>query len=359
MRIEAPLVVGAGPAGCAAAITLARAGASPLLIDRDATPGDAICGGFLSWETAARLASLGVDVAAMGAHPVHNVALFAGNRSAHVPLPAPSWGLSRRAMDTALRDQAIAAGAAFEQRTIRRRDGNNLDTATGPIEADALFLATGKHDLRGAPRPRDAAHSTLGLRFVATDPALAALIGDAIELHLFDGGYCGLVVQEGGRVNFCMAVRKSALTAHGGEPAALIAALSAAHPAFAARADLVDSNLTVDAIGAVPYGWRRQSTGPGQFHLGDQAAVIPSLAGEGIDIALASGIAAAEAWLAGGASASATYQTAFARRTRRPVGLAKLLWNAAERPALAAVALPVLSAIPALTRLAAKFTRIC
>ena len=358
MRIETPLIVGAGPAGCAAAITLARAGAAPLLIDRDAVPGDALCGGFLSWQTAARLAGLGVDVAALGAHPVRTVALFAGRRSATVLLPAPSWGLSRRALDTALREAALAAGAHFEQRSVRRRDGNRLDTGTGPIEAEALFLATGKHDLRGAPRPRDAAHPTLGLRFTATDPALTTLVGDAIELHLFDGGYCGLVVQEGGRVNFCMAVRKSALGEHGGDPAALITALCAAHPAFAARAALAGAAPTVDAIGAVPYGWRRQATASGQFHLGDQAAVIPSLAGEGIDIALASGIAAAESWLAGGAMAASGYQARFARRARRPVGLAKLLWNAAERPALASAALPMLSNFPALTRIAAKQTRI-
>lgn len=328
------------------------------MIDRDATPGDAICGGFLSWETAARLTTLGVDVAAIGAHPVSTVALFAGNRSATVPLPAPSWGLSRRALDTALRAQALHDGAVFEKRTIRRRDGNSLDTATGPLEADTLFLATGKHDLRGAPRPRDAAHPTLGLRFTGDAPALAALCGDAIELHLFDGGYCGLVVQEGGRVNFCMAVRKSVLTAHGGDPAALIAALSAQHPAFAARAALVGTNPTVDAIGAVPYGWRRHDTAPGQFHLGDQAAVIPSLAGEGIDIALASGIAAAAAWLAGGVKSATAYQKAFAARTRRPIGLASALWKAAERPRLAAAAVPTVGQFPSLVRMAARFTRI-
>ena len=358
MRIETPLIVGAGPAGCAAAITLARAGASPLLIDRDAEAGDALCGGFLSWETASRLATLGVDVAALGAHPVRQVALFAGHRSATVSLPAPSWGLSRRTMDTALREAALNAGAQFERRTITRRDGSRLDTTTGPLIADSLFLATGKHDLRGAPRPRDGDNPTLGLRFTGDAPALAALCADAIELHLFDGGYCGLVVQEGGRVNFCMAVRKSALTAHGGHPAGLIAAIADAHPTFAARAALVDAEPTVTAIGAVPYGWRRRSTARGQFHLGDQAAVIPSLAGEGIDIALASGIAAAEAWLAGGANAAPDYQSHFATRTHRPVGLAELLWKAAERPKLAAAALPVLNSLPALVRKAAHWTRI-
>jgi flavin-dependent dehydrogenase len=347
------LIIGAGPAGCAAAITLARAGASPLLIDRHATPGDAICGGFLSWETATRLITLGVDVAAIGAHPVRSVALFAGTHNVRVLLPAQSWGLSRRALDTALKTQALADGARFEQRYVRSFDRGLLDAGSG-----GLFIATGKHDLRGATRPRDGENLTLGLRFTGDAPTLAALIGDTIELHLFDGGYCGLVVQEGGRVNFCMAVRKSALARHGGDPAALMAALSVEHPAFAERAALAGNNPRVDAIGAIPYGWRRQMSEPGLFHLGDQAAVIPSLAGEGIDIALASGIAAAEAWVNGGPDAAATYQTDFAARTRRPVKLAKWLWNAAERPAFAAAALPLLKHVPWLMNMAARRTRI-
>ncbi|MGZ3258959.1 MAG: FAD-dependent monooxygenase, partial [Croceibacterium sp.] len=61
MPEDEPLIVGAGPAGCAAAIVLARGGAHPLLVDRDAEVGDALCGGFLSWRTAEKLRGLGVD----------------------------------------------------------------------------------------------------------------------------------------------------------------------------------------------------------------------------------------------------------------------------------------------------------
>ncbi|MEC7399713.1 MAG: NAD(P)-binding protein [Pseudomonadota bacterium] len=38
--MSAPLILGAGPAGCAAAITLAEQGHTPILIDRDAKVGD-------------------------------------------------------------------------------------------------------------------------------------------------------------------------------------------------------------------------------------------------------------------------------------------------------------------------------
>lgn len=99
MRRTAPLILGAGPAGCAAAIALARAGASPLLLDRDAEPRDALCGGFLSWRTAAQLRALGVDPARLGARPVAQLALFSGERDVVLPLPEASFGLSRRALE--------------------------------------------------------------------------------------------------------------------------------------------------------------------------------------------------------------------------------------------------------------------
>ncbi|HEU4651252.1 MAG TPA: FAD-dependent monooxygenase, partial [Croceibacterium sp.] len=94
----APLILGAGPAGCAAAIALAHDGVRALLLDRDAEPRDQLCGGFLSWRTAEALRAIGVDPAGLGAHRVGRLALHAGRHEAAVPLPAPAYGLSRRAL---------------------------------------------------------------------------------------------------------------------------------------------------------------------------------------------------------------------------------------------------------------------
>ena len=109
-----PLVLGAGPAGCAAAIALAEQGAAPVLLDRDAEVRDQLCGGFLSWRTAEQLRRLGVDPVRLGARRVERVALFARGREVVAPLPALSFGLSRRALDGALRARALAAGSRSE-----------------------------------------------------------------------------------------------------------------------------------------------------------------------------------------------------------------------------------------------------
>ena len=353
------LIVGAGPAGCAAALRLASNGTTSTLIERTRDTGDAICGGFVSWRTLAALDTLGLDLDALGGHPVDTVALFAGDRVVRTRLPQRARGLSRHRLDTAMQALAVARGLGFERGVdVRAVEGHAVRLADGAaLEPDALFLGVGKHDVRGAGRPRHGDDPTLGLRLrIPAHPGLAALVGDAIELHLFDRAYVGVVCQEDGSANVCLATRKSRLAEAGGRPQALLAEFGAGTP-LGDRLAFADVDAASDAIGSVPYGWRTADTVPGLFRLGDQAAVIPSLAGEGIGIAVASGIAAADAYTRTGAGASVDYQRRFARRTRRPVAVAARLWHAAESP-LANLALPLVGMVPGLARVAARMTRI-
>ena len=348
MRHQDPLIVGGGPAGSSAAIILARGGARPLVLDRQREIGDALCGGFMSWHTLKNLARLGVEP---GGHPIDRLRVFAERRCAEAPLPAGAVGLSRHRLDTMLRAQALAAGAGLEIVTVKHAD---------EIDADSLFLATGKHDLRGLARPKlDTADSTLGLRVkIGPHPRLTALIGSSIELHLFDRGYVGLLLQEDGRANLCLAVRKSRLAEAGGKPEALLHQLGNTIPALGERLAFLDTLPDADAIASVPYGWRALDTTSGIFRLGDQAAVIPSIAGEGNGIAIASGMAAAAAWQSGGAAAAVAYQRDFARRTRRPVAIAKWLWERGETPWSAALATRALTFAPFIAKSFATATRI-
>jgi menaquinone-9 beta-reductase len=348
MRFENPLIIGGGPAGSSAAIMLATSGAKPLILERQAVIGDALCGGFMSWHTLKSLARLGVDP---GGHPIDRVRVFAGQRCAEARLPAGAVGLSRHRLDSLLLARAQAAGAGLEITNVKNAD---------EIDAASLFLATGKHDLRGLARPKlDTDDSTLGLRVkIGPHPRLTALIGSSIELHLFDRGYVGLLLQEDGRANLCLAVRKSRLAEAGGKPETLLRQLGDAIPALGERLAFLDTLPDADAIASVPYGWRATETTAGVFRLGDQAAVIPSIAGEGNGIAIASGIAAAAAWAQGGATAAPAYQIDFARRTRRPVAVAKWLWERGETPWSAALATRALSLAPFIAKRFARATRI-
>ena len=355
----APLILGAGPAGCAAAIVLADHGLRPILLDRDAEARDQLCGGFLSWRTAEQLRALGVDPAALGATRVDRVALFERDREVVTALPAPAFGLSRRALDTALRARALAAGTEIEIDSARGVEGTEVVGRARSWAGNGLFLATGKHDLRGIGRQRPGRDPALGLRLrLPATPARSRLLAGRIELHLFAGGYAGVVLHEDGTANVCLAVRKSLLTRSGGNPAELLARLAAGHPRFAERLGGAWQAQPVESIGAVPYGWIARTTAPGRFRLGDQAAVIPSLAGEGISIALASGALAVRTWLEHGAAGAQRYQRRMASEAAAPLRTARLAWTLAERPLAARAGLALAERLPAVLRWLIEASRI-
>jgi flavin-dependent dehydrogenase len=353
------LIVGGGPAGAAAAIALARAGVPPRLLERTTGPHDVVCGGFLGWDSLAALRRLGIDMAALGARPITRLRLIGGGREVETRLPRPAAGLSRRRLDETLLAAAAAAGARVERgRTARAADlpARRVRADDGEeIRTDALLLATGKHELRGAARPRDTSGDPVGLR-TALSPSgeLEAALDGVIELHLFDGGYGGLLLQEDGSANLCLSVARWRLKRAGGIPN-LVRALEAELPALRAR--LGNGAPTGwSAVSGVPYGWRARRTGDGVYRLGDQGAVIASLAGDGIAIALESAAEAAGALLAG--LGARTYQGRLGRRTAFPLRIAEGLRFAAEHRLPRGMLMALIGAVPALPALAARLTRV-
>ena len=362
MRRTAALIVGGGPAGASAAILLARAGVSHLLVERGRATGDALCGGFLSWRSLESLRALGIELDALGPARITHMRWFAGTTRVEAPLPRPAIAVSRRHLDTLLLDRAEQAGAAVERgvmvraiegRTARLEDG-------GTIDAESLFLASGKHEVRGLARPASARGSDpmIGLRVrLAAAPALDRMLGGAIELHPFDRGYVGLALQEDGRANACLAVRRSRL-AEAGDPERLLDAIAVECPQLGDRFAYRGGKEPIDAVANIPYGWRLRTGTPGLFRLGDQAGVIPSLAGEGMGIAIASGIRAAHAHIAGGSAAAPAFQHRLARDLARPILVARLIAATAERPGWSLAAARLARAVPQAGDMVARLTRI-
>jgi flavin-dependent dehydrogenase len=358
MRRAAALIVGGGPAGSAAAIALARAGAAPLLVERRSAPQDVVCGGFLGWDALAALERLGVDPWALGARPIERLRLVAGRKTAEAALPRRAAGLSRRTLDEAMLGAAAEAGAeVLRGRSVRHAEPHvrqvRLDDDQW-VEAESLFLATGKHELRGAPRIGAAIDKApVGLR---ASVAVPEGLDGWIELHLFDGGYAGLLVQEDGSANLCLSVSRERLRAAGGVEA-LAGMLLEENPALAER---VGGGVAGgwSAVAGVPYGWRERETEPGVFRIGDRGAVIASLAGDGIAIALASAAHAAAAFVSHGPDGAWHAQRSFSARAARPVEVAEALRWAAERRLPRKAMMGVLRAFPGLAPLAARLTRI-
>jgi len=363
MKPEA-LVIGGGPAGLVAAMRLARGGMRTLLVEKRHEGHDPVCGGFVSADALGLLRRAGIDTDALGGHPVHRMRFQVGPRRLETELPFPAIGLSRRKLDTVLLQAARDAGTGMEfgrsarslsgTRTISFADGGN-------IAADAIVLATGKLNLRGVDRPGESAHGSakVGLRMaLKPSAACAADLASLIELHLFADGYAGLVLQEDGNLNLCLSVASQRLRDAGGSPDRLLAALATEAPLLAQRVAAGAPLGGWSSIARIPYGWRAKETLPGLFRVGDQAAVIASLAGDGIGIAIASATAAARALLEGGPAAAPGYQREFARRARRPLACAELLRAVAESPAWSRPIARVLSLRPQILAWGATATRI-
>lgn len=363
MRRTPALIVGGGPAGAAAGIMLAKGGASPRLVERTTGPHDVVCGGFLGWDALAALSELGIDPASLGARPIHHLRLVTARRSMEVRLPRAAAGLSRRALDAALLDAAAAAGVAVSRgKAVRSIDpaspSARLDDGE-EICADSLFLASGKHDVRGMPRLPARARDAMALGLRARLPFCEAhqrALADVVELHLFDDGYAGFLLQEDGSTNICLSIANQALNRAGGiEP--LMARLVKEQPRFGERLREARTGQWT-AIAGVPYGWKARRGERGLFRLGDQAAVIASLTGDGIAIALRSGMRAAAAFLAAGPDGAAPFQESFSRDAAMPLRIAGALRWAAERPVARGAAIGLIGAMPSLARLAAGLTRI-
>jgi menaquinone-9 beta-reductase len=355
-------IVGGGLAGSAAAILLARAGRRVMVLERDAEPAHRICGEFISGDAQALLDGLGLDLAGLGATRMDRLRIVSATRTISAPLPFAAFGLTRMRLDAALLDLAASAGARIERgAAVRRIDGRRIESNRGTIEPTTLLLASGKHDVRGAPRATEGcARDYVGFKtYWRLDRSTVSALRGHIEIIVFDGGYAGLQLVEGGLANLCLLVRKSRFVEIGGSWAALLDALIAL-PRFASR--LADGEQMLDrplTIAGVPYGFvhrAQPASGETAFRLGDQAAVIPSFCGDGMAIALHSAERAASVLAAGGEPCD-LHRRLYADLARQ-VRLAMRIQKIGEHDRLQTMMLGALSFAPALLPWLAQATRV-
>jgi len=327
------VVIGSGLAGSSIAAALAQRGWDVLLLERDRLPRHKVCGEFLSPEAQHSLAHLGVlgAVAALDPLPLHGAAVTtAGGASVQMPLPAPAWGLSRYALDAGLAAAAQHCGAEFwpeanvtgvqhtpEGAVVRLRRRGEDQT----VRARCTIVACGRHSTAALP-PRTTGSEKRGWRHCVglKRHYTGVVMEPRVELYLFPGGYVGINGIEGGRANVCALVTYGAFQAAGKSLDCVLAAAAERHPQLAARlagAQAVrGSECAVAPVDTErrPAPWDAQLAAP---CLGDTAAMIPPLAGDGMAMALRSAelcLEPAHAWLSGDLSAegwAATYTRAW------------------------------------------------
>ncbi len=359
------LVLGGGLAGTAAAIVLARAGVAVTLAEREAVPKHKVCGEFLSGEALDLLAGLGIDAAALGALPMRGVRFCLRSQVSEAALPFLAMSLTRKVLDVVMLKCARASGAEVltgvtVEALAREGDAWRARFADGQgCCAPTAVLATGKHDVRGLPRPPGVQNDLVALKmYLRLTAAQADALAGHVELLLYPGGYAGLQAVEGGGANLCCLVQRAALAKAGGGWDGLRTLLERSNPHARERLAGAESLLPKAlAVASIPYGFvREKAVAPKLWAVGDQAAVIPSFTGDGMSIALMSGVRAAESLLRG--ESAEMFQAALHCDLRPQVGRATaisrgLVW----RPSSQVIAMAV-QLWPGLLRGTARATRL-
>ncbi|MBA3598011.1 MAG: geranylgeranyl reductase family protein [Methylibium sp.] len=320
------LVVGAGPAGSAAACSLARAGFDVVLIDQHAFPRDKVCGDGLIPDAHRALQRLGVHDEVMAlAQPVQHVRCI-GPRGKHIDVPGTLAVLPRRQLDLLLARAAAQAGARMfaplrfmapiedAQGTVigarLRAAGEDNAPAQHEIRARWVLLASGAvpQALLAAGLCERRTPSAVALRgYVKND----AMVGRITELEVLwhqsiRPGYGWIFPCRDGVFNIGVGVAQSHSQGRGGAGTMqdvnlrdVFAAFTEAHPP--ARELMAGGTLQGELKGAPlrcsleGARWSR----PGLLATGEATGSTYALTGEGIGKALETGLLAADALIDG------------------------------------------------------------
>jgi len=316
-------VVGAGPAGSAAALSARRAGASVLLLDKAAFPRDKSCGDGIAPHSLDELVTLGAGHVLDDRVQVHRLSLRSPSGSwARTRLQRPDHVVPRELLDARLVACAVDAGAELLQHTVRtvvdRGDHVVLD---GELAARVVIGADGANGVvrraLGVPRQEPGAMA-VAVRGYAPSPG-----GEPEQVIAMDGrdwpSYAWRFDAGDGTSNVGFGMLLPSLRANPSGKQVLHERMVELLPETAGAVKMRSHHL--------PLSTSRPVQPRGRVLLvGDAASLVNPLTGEGIFYALLSGRLAGAAWDAvdPGASYGAALARELGRHLRHTTLLARL-----------------------------------
>lgn len=314
--------MGAGPAGCATALFLAKAGVPSLLVDKACFPRDKICGDGLSGWSVAMLNRLDPALKEQLAQsheslPSWGASFVAPNRQVldvpfvdrHLPdARPPGYVATRLWFDNFLLEQCrqqplikVVEGVALEQWEQQASDKVLLQDANGSVQVEAKLavFANGAHSRQAkelAGLQPDKKHYVAGIRTYYE--GIEGLHPDGhIELHFlkeFLPGYLWIFPLPGGKANVGAGMRSDVVARKKINLRKAMGQIIDRDPRLRERFKAARQLDEIKGFG-LPLGSKKRPISGHNFMLaGDAASLIDPFTGEGIGNALASGELAAQ-----------------------------------------------------------------
>ncbi len=300
------LIAGAGPAGAASALRLARLGLRVLVVDRAAFPRDKVCSEYMSPEGVRHLDALGVlgDVEREGGRRIRGTTVHGPHgsrltgifaRAGRAPFRETGLSVSRRILDAKLVDAARKGGAEVEERTAVREvipEGAGLAglVVRGPDGRSREIrarLTIGADGLRSTVARALGGRRTGRLQRYGLAAHLRGVrdLGDIAELHVSRAGYVGVNPLGGDLANVALVVPASRIGAARGRRTEFFFEELARFPGVRDR--IPGTAIAREVLVTGPFAARsRRVVAPGALLVGDAADFFDPFTGEGICAAL-------------------------------------------------------------------------
>jgi len=276
-------IVGGGPAGTAAAISAARAGLRTILFERGRFPRHKVCGEFVSAESHQLLADLlGSDHALLKTPPaISGARMFSDGRCVEFSLGSAGWSISRHDLDAALWDAAKSSGVDCRELVTAELVNKGSVTVQGSVvTAGSVLNATGRwSNLKRpvtVPSPR-----WIGLKAHFTGEQAPP----STDIYFFEGGYCGVQPIGPNAVNASAMVRSDLATT--------LEEVFAAHPELSKRSRTWKQSFATLSTSPLIHA-KPTPVCDGVVNIGDAAGFVDPFVGDGISLALRSGVLAVQ-----------------------------------------------------------------
>jgi menaquinone-9 beta-reductase len=339
-------ITGGGLAGLALAIQSARAGYKVILFEKEAYPFHRVCGEYISLESYDFLLSLGVDLGQMQVSKINTLQVSAPDgRMLEQALPLGGIGVSRYTLDHALVLIARGAGAEIMEKTkVSEVNFNNnefsISTNQGPFLARCAAGCFGKRsnldqwwNRKFFKAKKNKLNNYIGVKYHAR----LSFNEQAIALHNFRNGYCGIVKVDGDLYNICYLTTADNLQRNAGNIALMEKNILSENPhlriIFDQQRTRKEDSVVISQISFE----KKTQVEDHVLMIGDAAGMITPLCGNGMSMALhGSKIAFAHinAFLAGKTSRDSMekkyekeWQVQFASRLRTGRFIQKLFTN--------------------------------